>query len=346
MYARRTIIFLGLLLALTGTHRAVSAADGFDPAARAKAIAPYIDARTIAVLRIDLARIEVDQLFDKFVELVPEADYEVERSRAAVAGCHAALVKAGFVEVYMVFSLADLPRQPPFFILPVNGLVMAQDADLFDAVDVLIAEGYISIKIKVGRQPLAKDIETIQRLKELIGNRATIRLDANRLWTLDESLEFCNQVAGDQIEYIEEPLADMSQYPFFFDSTDMPVAFDETLVEKGVEELDCLDKVKAFILKPSLLGGLSSTGQFIDIAYENKILPVISCTFPSDLSLRSFALFAAMFGITDIPLGLDTMKWFAQSLLKEGFKVTAGHIDVATLVNRPVFNEQLLHELR
>ncbi len=229
--------------------------------------------------------------------------------------------------------------------LPVNGLVMAQDADLFDAVDVLIAEGYISIKIKVGRQPLAKDIETMQRLKELVGNRATIRLDANRLWTLDESLEFCNQVAGDQIEYIEEPLADISQYPIFFDSTDMPVAFDETLVEKGVEELDCLDKVKAFILKPSLLGGLSMTGQFIALAFENDIMPVMSCTFPSDLSLRSFALFAAMFGVTDIPLGLDTMKWFKHHLLTEGFKVESGRIEIAALVNRPVFNEQLLHDL-
>ncbi|RKY05058.1 MAG: o-succinylbenzoate synthase [Planctomycetota bacterium] len=229
--------------------------------------------------------------------------------------------------------------------LPVNGLVMAQDADLFDAVDALIAEGYISIKIKVARQPLAKDIETIQRLKELIGAGATIRLDANRLWTLDESLEFCNQVAGDQIEYIEEPLADISQYPIFFDSTDMPVAFDETLVEKGVEELDCLDKVKAFVLKPSLLGGLSMTGQFIALALENDIMPVMSCTFGSDLSLRSFALFAAMFGAADIPLGLDTMKWFKHHLLTEGFKVESGRIEIAALVNRPVFNEQLLYDL-
>lgn len=229
--------------------------------------------------------------------------------------------------------------------LPVNGLVMAQDTDLFDAVDVLIAEGYISIKIKVGRQPLAKDIETIQRLKELVGTRATIRLDANRLWTLDQAVEFCNQVTPDRIEYIEEPLADISQYPFFFDSTDMPVAFDETLVEKGVEELDHLDKVKAFILKPSLLGGLSLTGQFIALAFENDIMPVMSCTFPSDLSLRSFALFAATFGVTDIPLGLDTMKWFKHHLLTEGFKVESGRIEIAALVNRPVFNEQFLHDL-
>lgn len=231
--------------------------------------------------------------------------------------------------------------------LPVNGLVMAQDADLFDAVEALIEEGYISIKIKVGRQTLAKDIETIQRLQELIGDSATIRLDANRLWTLDQAVEFCNQVTPNQIDYIEEPLTDISEYPKFFDSTDMPVAYDETLLElDDVDELDHLDKVKAFVLKPSLLGGLSMTGQFIDIANENKIMPVISCTFQSDLSLRSFALFAAMFGITDIPLGLDTMKWFAQPLLKEGFKVTAGHIDIATLVNRPVFNEKLLHDLR
>ena len=154
---------------------------------------------------------------------------------------------------------------------------------------------------------------------------------------LDESLEFCTQAAGDQIEYIEEPLADISQYPTFFDSTDMPVAFDETLAElDDVDELDHLDKVKAFILKPSLLGGLCMTGQFIALAFENDIMPVMSCTFGSDLSSRSFALFAAMYGAADIPLGLDTMKWFKHHLLTEGFKVESGRIEIADLVNRPV----------
>jgi hypothetical protein len=53
-----------------------------------------------------------------------------------------------------------------------------------------------------------------------------------------------------------------------------------------------------------------------------------------------------MFGVTDIPLGLDTMKWFKHHLLTEGFKVESGRIEIADLVNRPVFNEQFLHDLR
>ena len=230
--------------------------------------------------------------------------------------------------------------------LPLNGLVMAQDQDLFNEVENLINDGYISIKIKVGRQPLAKDIETIQRLQKLIGDKATIRLDANRLWTLDQAVQFCNHIDPDRIEYIEEPLKDISEYPRFFESSDIPVAFDETLTKKNPEKLHHLNKIKAFILKPSLLGGLIWTSQFIEVAYENKITPVMSCTFQSDLSLRSFALFAAMFGITETPLGLDTIKWFAKPLLNRGFKVASGHIDIATLTDRPVFNEQLLQDVK
>lgn len=120
MYARKTVIFLGLLLPMTGTIQGVSAAEEFDPVARAKTIAPYLDAGTIAVLRIDLARIEVDQLLDKFLELVPGADYQVNQSRAALVGSHAALIEAGIAEIYMVVSLTDLPKDLPFFILPIT----------------------------------------------------------------------------------------------------------------------------------------------------------------------------------------------------------------------------------
>jgi O-succinylbenzoate synthase len=227
--------------------------------------------------------------------------------------------------------------------IPVNGLVMAQDEDLFEQIKSLLAEGYRSIKIKVARQPLDRDIETILNLRELIAGAATIRLDANRLWTLPQALDFCNAIGPAAIEYIEEPLKDISEYPEFFDSTSMPIALDETLLERTWNQLDDFKQAAAFVLKPSLLGGHDATAGYVACARFKDIIPVMSCTFQSDITLRTFAIMAADFKMLDTPAGLDTLKWFKQPLLEEGFEITNGRIDIGKLLDtRPKIREGVL----
>ena len=227
--------------------------------------------------------------------------------------------------------------------IPVNGLVMAQDEDLFEQIRALLADGYRSIKIKVGRQELANDIETVLGVKELTTGRATIRLDANRLWRLDQALQFCSTVGPAGIEYIEEPLQDISGYPMFFDSTNMPMALDETLLERTWQQLDDFKQAAALVLKPSLLGGIDATAAFVAFARFNDVTPVISCTFQSDLSLRAFAIIAAEFGMVGLPMGLDTLKWFRETLLVEGFGISNGQIDIDALLKaRPKIRTDIL----
>ena len=219
--------------------------------------------------------------------------------------------------------------------IPVNGLVMAQADDLFEQVEALLTQGYRSIKIKVGRQQLQKDIETILALRQLIKDASTIRLDANRLWTLHQALDFCNAVGPAGIEYIEEPLRDSSEYPTFFNSTPMPIALDETLLERTWNQLDDFKQAAAFVLKPSLMGGLDATAGYVACAHFNDIIPVMSCTFQSDITLRTFAIMAADFKMLDTPAGLDTLKWFKQPLLEEGFEISSGQIDIGKLLDTP-----------
>jgi prepilin-type processing-associated H-X9-DG protein len=111
-FARCPLLFA--LIAATGVIRAEPP---FDPAARAKAIAPFIDEQTVAVVHVDLARVEIDPLFDKLVQLVPEAAHDVERNRAEVKRAHAALTKARAREIYYVVGV-DLLNAPPFAVIP------------------------------------------------------------------------------------------------------------------------------------------------------------------------------------------------------------------------------------
>ena len=47
------------------------AQDKFDPAVRAKVVAPFIDEQTVAVLHVDTSRMPVDALFAKTLEICP-----------------------------------------------------------------------------------------------------------------------------------------------------------------------------------------------------------------------------------------------------------------------------------
>lgn len=230
--------------------------------------------------------------------------------------------------------------------IPINGLVMGQDDDVGRQVERLVERGYRSVKIKVGRQKLDDDIRTVNRIKEQLAGRATVRLDANRSWGLDEAVGFCRAVSAEGIEYIEEPLRDVGRYQEYFESADMAVALDETLAKSGPDVLSKIEHVYAAVLKPSVLGGFDRTMEFVRAGRQNGVLPVLSCAFESDLSLRAIALFAAREGLVDIPMGLDTMKWFGQSLVPAGFEVTGGCVDIAQLLAcRGVIDKGLLRDV-
>jgi O-succinylbenzoate synthase len=230
--------------------------------------------------------------------------------------------------------------------IPVSALVTAEAANVCDEVESLLAAGWSSIKIKVARRPVSEDVTTIWRLREQIAGRAMIRLDANRLWSLNDAITFCRQIGPEGIAYVEEPLSDTTSYPAFHRRTDMPVALDETLVQLGIEGAEKWQGASAFILKPSLLGGLAWTGEYIAAALKKGVTPVISSAFESDLSLRAYALFAAMLGCIETPLGLDTLKWFRQPLLDEGWQVTNGCVDIDALRNvQPKLNDRLLQKV-
>ncbi len=272
------------------------------------------------LLRIKDAVIDMDVVFGFCDDMLP--DNALPSVRLAIE----------MAVMDIVRQQGDLFADLPVLSLPLNGLLKADADNIFDEIDALLDDGYSSIKIKVGARPLKDDIETISRAIERVGQKATLRLDANRSWTLDDAVCFCNEIGQKGIEYVEEPLRDTDGYPGFFSRCDMPVALDESLVDCDIESLPDLGQIEAFVLKPSLLGGFAETARLVNLARENSITPVISCTFQTSFTLAMFALFAAKLGIVDIPLGLDTSKFFAEDILVHPLCVVNGRVDLASIL--------------
>jgi len=206
--------------------------------------------------------------------------------------------------------------------LPINGLWTGDRAT--NQLDALAAAGYTTIKFKVGRQPLAAEIDTVRTARALLGEHVRLRLDANRAWDLPTAVAFARQVAACGIEYIEEPLAEPGLIPEFAAQTGMAVALDES-----IDRFSTLPRgVTALVLKPAVLGGFEKTQNWIRLARTRRLKTVISSAFESGVGLAALANFAAASGSAGLPAGLDTFRWLREDLPKIRFAAAGARVDV------------------
>ncbi|MED4911579.1 dipeptide epimerase [Brevibacillus centrosporus] len=122
-----------------------------------------------------------------------------------------------------------------------------------------VSEGYTSIKIKVGTDPVV-DVKRIRAVREAIGEDIQLRVDANQGWgNAATAMRVLRQVEDCQMEWIEQPvladdlfgLADVRR------KTIIPVMVDEGLHgEKEMREI--IDKQAADLINIKLMkcGGL------------------------------------------------------------------------------------------
>ncbi len=112
--------FAAVLLLLGAALPAFAADRKFDADAKAKAVAPFVDDRTVVVLHVDLDAIDLDALLKKAEAVVKIDPAEKALAKAGLGNALDTLKKAGAHDYYLVVSLADLPAQGPFSVIPVD----------------------------------------------------------------------------------------------------------------------------------------------------------------------------------------------------------------------------------
>jgi len=120
----RTGTILATLALAASSALAAQPGRTFDPAARAAAIAPFIDEQTLAVGHVDIKRIHLDAIFAKITEIgkfTDEYDHkQVAKMKASMHRWMSDFLKAGGRDIYMILSLADLPRKPICVVVPLR----------------------------------------------------------------------------------------------------------------------------------------------------------------------------------------------------------------------------------
>ena len=134
-----------------------------------------------------------------------------------------------------------------------NGLVVG-------AVDDLV--NHEVIKVKIGRNP-HEDVQRLQKILRQSPN-CRLRLDGNRLLSLDQVLAVVESIPLDRIEYVEEPLIDFTQLPEL--AKVVPVALDESLHDPAASRHADASGTWFHVIKPTRLGSISSLVQEVELA--------------------------------------------------------------------------------
>ena len=215
--------------------------------------------------------------------------------------------------------------------IPINGLVWMGEKDLMlQRIRNKIADGFDCIKIKIGAIKFNEELELLNYLRtQYSKEQITIRLDANGAFKPEEALRILDQLSKYDIHSIEQPImaSDWKAMEKVCDQSPIPIALDEELIGIHGKEIkiQLLESIKPayIILKPTLLGGLQQSKEWIELASERSVRWWMTSALESNIGLNAIAQFTANYPI-DLPQGLGTGQLFHNNIpsplcIKKGY---------------------------
>lgn len=240
------------------------------------------------------------------------------------------------IESALIDMIASSRRSSLASVLGTPRATVRLNALIGDAVDVdgqrvheIIEAGYHAVKVKVGRRSVAREASAVRSLADVLDGRASLRLDANRAWDLDQAMQFIEALPSRGVEYLEEPLSSPRALGTLRSRVQCPLALDETTREREPRALSRECGVTAVVLKPTLLGGVQKTLAWMNAAAENGVTPVISSSYETGVGLRMLVALASIG--PDTPVGLSTYDRLSQDVLRSRLNLEGPSVDVSTV---------------
>lgn len=197
--------------------------------------------------------------------------------------------------------------------IPINGLVWMNEREtMFTQALEKAALGFQVIKIKVGALDWVEEWNLLNDLrKKLSPDQFTLRLDANGAWSETEALDKLKELAAFSIHSLEQPIptGNPEAMERLCRNSPVPIALDESLIGHPFDnqKFSLLEEIQPqyIVLKPTLVGGLGQTDQWIRIAEDLGIDWWITSMLESNLGLNAIAQLAAQYRPT-LAQGLGT----------------------------------------
>lgn len=197
--------------------------------------------------------------------------------------------------------------------LPINGLIWMGDTGFMqDQIDQKLAEGYSTIKMKVGAIDFKQELQLLTKIRSNYSKeQITLRVDANGAFKPDTACEYLQQLADLDIHSIEQPIkpGQWKEMAQLCSITATPIALDEELI--GIHEIEekreLIEVIRPqyIILKPSLHGGISGTQEWINLADSYAIPWWMTSALESNIGLSAICQLVGEYD-NSLPQGLGT----------------------------------------
>ncbi len=197
--------------------------------------------------------------------------------------------------------------------ITINGLVwMGDEAFMKQQIEEKLADGFTCIKLKIGAIDFQQELDLLSFIrKHFDKNTIEIRVDANGAFSLNKALIKLHQLSEFELHSIEQPIQKnhTDKMSELCKTTPIPIALDEELI--GVfnheDKAILLDAIQPqyIILKPSFVGGIKGSLEWIELAEKRNIGWWITSALESNVGLNAIAQFTYILN-NKMPQGLGT----------------------------------------
>jgi L-alanine-DL-glutamate epimerase-like enolase superfamily enzyme len=189
---------------------------------------------------------------------------------------------------------------------------MGEEAFMKQQIEEKLAEGFTCIKLKIGAIDFEKELGLLRFIRQHFDAKTIeIRVDANGAFTSNEALNKLNQLSEFELHSIEQPIQknNTDKMSELCKSTPFPIALDEELIGvfKYEDKAMLLDAIQPhyIILKPSFIGGIKGSLEWIELAEKRNIGWWITSALESNVGLNAIAQFTYTLN-NKMPQGLGT----------------------------------------
>lgn len=243
--------------------------------------------------------LEKDLLWDALTEF-PSIQFGVEQ----------AFLSLNSYDPFLLYPSAFTDGEQTILI---NGLVwMGNEKFMHQQIAQKLSDGFKCIKMKIGAIDFDKEIALLASIrKEYSEDKIELRVDANGAFTYGAAMEKLDRLAPFGIHSIEQPIksGQINEMKILCERSPIPIALDEELigVTHSTDKEELLQTIipQYIILKPSLIGGIRGSSEWISIADRLDIKWWITSALESNIGLNAIAQWAYTLN-NEMPQGLGT----------------------------------------
>ncbi|MBD8490822.1 o-succinylbenzoate synthase [Echinicola sp. CAU 1574] len=216
--------------------------------------------------------------------------------------------------------------------IPINGLIwMGDESFMLKQIEEKLELGFSCIKMKIGAIDFKQECRLLGFIRErFTAEQITLRVDANGAFSPHEAMDKLERLAEFDLHSIEQPIkaGQWDELKRLCKESPLDIALDEELIGIYAKEdrKKLLEHINPqyIILKPTLVGGIRDTREWIWLAENMGVGWWMTSALESNIGLNAISQLTASYDIY-MPQGLGTGQLYKNNVASP-LEIVSGNI--------------------